>query len=104
MNKKYLMMESTVIFNPWQEMQKQGQEAKPLNEYTERVSSKLIDIVAEEKQVSEKAHNAYGQIMNNVKELVHHHDTQNIIREFANQSKRPQFCAEHLFDKLKIQM
>jgi hypothetical protein len=67
----------------------------PIPTYADKVTSALVNILAEIKQVSEKSFAAYDDIMAEAKSLVENNI--DLVKQFEEGCNRPQLCAEVLY-------
>ncbi len=67
----------------------------PIPTYSDEVLSALINILADERKISEKAFDLYDSIMAEAKSVIESNDS--LIKEFEIGSTRPQLCAEVLY-------
>lgn len=63
--------------------------------YADRVASGLVHILAESRGVSEKAFDAYDEIMREAKETVA--VNMEAVMQFESVGQRPEYCAEYLY-------
>lgn len=74
--------------------------AVPEENYHRRVWSLLVDVLAAKRGVSEKAFEAYGEVMKEADGLLRTPEAMDVVGRFESEKKRPDFCAEYLFDSL----
>ena len=67
----------------------------PIPTYADKVASALTNILADERQISEKAFDAYDGIMTEAKQLVL--GSTDLVVQFEESQARPQLCAEVLY-------
>lgn len=69
--------------------------------YTDKVRSELINLITNDRKISEKSFKQYGAVMDEVKELMNTSpQVKELISQFEEKKKRPSFCAETIFDTL----
>ncbi len=71
----------------------------PEQNYYRAVWSKLVDIIAEKKKVSEKSFSERDKIHDCVNHFLREPETMAVVTSCKRNNKRPQYCSEKLFDK-----
>lgn len=67
--------------------------------YEKKVVSSLTDIVRESRRISEKDFKNYDIVIDEVKRLVQNDEgIKKLIKQFENENKRVDFCAETIYD------
>lgn len=67
--------------------------------YEKMVISSLTDIVRESRRISEKDFKNYDIVIDEVKKLVQNDENiKKLIKQFENENKRVDFCAETIYD------
>lgn len=72
----------------------------PEENYYRRVWSSLTSIIATRRGVSEKAFQAYDEIMAEADGMLRKQEAMSVVGRFESEDKRPSFCAECLFDSI----
>lgn len=67
--------------------------------YEKKVISSLTDIVRESRRISEKDFKNYDIVIDEIKRLVQNDEgIKKLIKQFENENKRVDFCAETIYD------
>lgn len=73
----------------------------PVSEYKTRVKDSVVQIIVNERSISEKSFSLYDEVISEVAEFFKNNEQANkIILECEKTDKRPEYCAEYIYGNL----
>lgn len=68
--------------------------------YKEKVFSSLIHLIMDDKGISEKSFDEIDRLTDNLREYFKDVKVDNVVKEFEEEGRRENFCAEFIYDAM----